>query len=47
MENIIGKGISVKEYFYFSFSYLYFSSWYFLYAKLYIPFFNEFGKQRL
>lgn len=46
MENIIGKGISVKEYFYFSMSYLYFSFWYFLYAKLYIPRCNEFDKQR-
>jgi hypothetical protein len=35
MENIIGKGISVKEYFYFSMSYLYFSFWYF-YTQNYI-----------
>jgi len=44
MKNIIGKGKSVREYFYFSWSYFYFSFGYFFYAKLYIPLCNEFNK---
>jgi hypothetical protein len=44
MENIIGKGISGREYFYFSWSYLYFSAGYFFCQKLYIPLHNEFNK---
>jgi len=44
MENIIGKGISGKYYFYFSLSYLYFSAGYFFCKKIYIPLYNEFNK---
>jgi hypothetical protein len=47
MENIIGKGISVREYFYFSWSYFYFSAGYFFYAKLYIPLHNELNKLKI
>jgi len=44
MENIIGKGISGKVYFYFSWSYLYLSAGYFFCKKKYIPLCNEFNK---
>ncbi|MBP1744849.1 MAG: hypothetical protein H6Q58_1827 [Firmicutes bacterium] len=44
MEKIIGKGISVKKFFYFSWSYLYFSFCYLFCAKLNIPICNEFDK---
>jgi hypothetical protein len=41
MKNIIGKGISGKFYFYFSWGYLYFSAGYFFCGKIFFPFFNE------
>ena len=44
MENIIGKGISGKEYFYFGWSYLYFSAGYFFCQKLHIQLHNELNK---
>jgi hypothetical protein len=44
MRNIIGKGISGREYFYFSWSYLYFSAGYFFCKKSYIPLYNESNK---
>jgi hypothetical protein len=44
MGNIIGKGISGREYLYFSWSYLYFSAGYFICKKLNIPLHNEFNK---
>ncbi|MBP1743273.1 MAG: hypothetical protein H6Q58_251 [Firmicutes bacterium] len=44
MENIIGKGISGKVYFYFSWGYLYFSAGYFFCKKIYIPLYDEFNK---
>ncbi|MBV7275604.1 hypothetical protein I6U48_22135 [Clostridium sp. PL3] len=44
MKNIIGKGISGKYYFYYSWSYLYFSAGYFFCKKIFVPIFNEFNK---
>jgi hypothetical protein len=44
MENIIGKGISGKLYFYFSWSYFYFSAGYFYCKKIYFAPNNEFDK---
>ncbi|MBV7272930.1 hypothetical protein [Clostridium thailandense] len=45
MKNIIGKGISGKYYFYFSWGYFYFSAGY-LFCKILVPIFNEFNKSK-
>jgi len=44
MRNIIEKGIRVREYYYFNWSYLYFSAGYFFCKKLNIPLYNESNK---
>ncbi len=46
MDNIIGKGIGRKYYFYFSWGYYYFSAGYSFCKKLYIPLYNELYKFR-
>lgn len=46
MKNIIGKGISEKFYFYFSWGYFYFSAGYFYYKKIH-SLYNEFNKSKL
>ena len=44
MENIIGKGISGKLFFYFSWGYFYFSAGYFYCKKIYSDLYDEFDK---
>jgi len=46
MKNFIGKGKSIKEYFYFSWSYFYCSAGYYFCAKSHIPLCNEFDKRK-
>ncbi|MDW8800439.1 hypothetical protein P8V03_04640 [Clostridium sp. A1-XYC3] len=46
MKNIIGKGISGKLYFYFSWGYFYFSAGYFFCKKIFISVLNEFNKSK-
>lgn len=44
MDKIIGKGLSGKYYFYFSWGYFYFSAGYLFCEKFYIPLCNELNK---
>ncbi|GIM29524.1 hypothetical protein CPJCM30710_21900 [Clostridium polyendosporum] len=47
MKNIIGKGISGKFYFYFSWGFYFFSAGYFFCTKKLIPISNELNKSKL
>jgi len=44
MDSIIGKGISGKYYFYFSWGYFYFSAGYLFCKNIYASLYNEFNK---